>query len=194
MKIELKPGFAAFVMLLLLFCGEYAVLFLTALCLHEAGHFAACCILGGRSRRFCLRFADCEIETVGLGYRSEAICAMAGPAVSGISFILLRSVNPAFAAIHLLLAVYNLLPVWPLDGARSLFCLLSIGMKPDTAWTIVRICGLTVCGVLLIFALAASIIWKLGLWPLAAALLLYSRLALSAGWQNSCFFEDATIK
>ncbi len=194
MKVEIKPGFAAFFSLMTLLCGRYAAQFFAVLLVHEAGHFAACYLLGGKVRRFSLRFADCEIETADLGYGAEAICAAVGPAVNIFLFFLLKRNAPVFAAMNFLLASYNLLPVWPLDGARCVYCLLCTGKHAEYAWVAIRLCGLVICSALLIFALAAGVLWKLGLWPLAAALLLFSRLALTAERGNGCFFSDAAIE
>ena len=188
MKLELKPGFAVFAALIGLICAAYAPAFFLAFALHEAGHLACAAALGGKIGRISLGFADCRIETGFSGYVPEAACAMAGPLVNLVSCAVCSKAAPVFAAVSLLLGVYNLLPIWPLDGARSLYCLLCLRSEPDRAWAVVRLCGLLLCAVLLAFSLAAGTVWKLGLWPLLAALALFARLALAAKGENGCFF------
>ena len=194
MKLEIKPGFAAFVVLVILICKELALPFFGALLLHEAAHLAVCFLSGGTVRRFSLRFGDCEIETDGLGYGTEAVCALAGPFLNLGAELLFRRTCPDFAAISILLGLYNLLPVWPLDGARWIFCLLCLKTEPGRAWAAMRLLGLAVCAVLLTFSLAAGAIWQLGLWPLAVSLALFARLALAAKGESGCFLQGITIK
>lgn len=53
----------------------------------------------------------------------EALCALAGP-VGSFSVVLLAEYFPEAALFGLVQGLYNLLPVYPLDGGRILRCLL----------------------------------------------------------------------
>ena len=86
---------------------------------HELAHVVMMLACGGQVRRLTLRFADLQIAASGLGYRQELLSALAGPLVNlicGAAFCMQR---PSFAAYSLMLGIYNLLPVWPLDGGRG---------------------------------------------------------------------------
>ena len=95
---------------------------LCAMAVHELAHIVMMLACGGQVRRLTLRFADLQIAASGLGYRQELLSALAGPLVNlicGAAFCMQR---PSFAAYSLMLGIYNLLPVWPLDGGRVLRC------------------------------------------------------------------------
>ena len=92
---------------------------LCAMAVHELAHVVMMLACGGQVRRLTLRFADLQIAASGLGYRQELLSALAGPLVNlicGAAFCMQR---PSFAAYSLMLGIYNLLPVWPLDGGRG---------------------------------------------------------------------------
>lgn len=187
MRLDLKPGFVVFAVMVGLVCRELTPLFFLTLALHETGHLVAAALLGGRIEKISLGFADCRIETAFSGYAAEAACALAGPLLNLVFCAVCRRTAPAFAAVSLLLGVYNLLPVWPLDGARWIYCLLCRKTEPGRAWALVRMLGLAVCAVLLAFSLAAGAVWQMGLWPLAVALSVFARLALAVCGENGCF-------
>ena len=127
---------------------------LCAMAVHELAHVVMMLACGGQVRRLTLRFADFQIAASGLGYRQELLSALAGPLVNlicGAAFCMQR---PSFAAYSLMLGIYNLLPVWPLDGGRMLFCLLE-GMAPEKAEKITQAAGQGMAWLLLTGALAA---------------------------------------
>ena len=98
---------------------------LYAMGVHELAHVVMMLACGGRVRRLTLRFADLRIDAAGLGYRQELLAALAGPLVNLVCGALFCMRSPAFAAYSLMLGIYNLLPVWPLDGGRAVRCALA---------------------------------------------------------------------
>lgn len=107
---------------------------LAAIFVHEAGHAAAIVMCGGRVRGV---YADssglCMSKSGAYGTASELITLLAGP-VAGLALALLcahigqRWSNVFFlrtAGMSLLLTVYNILPALPLDGGRTLMCVLN---------------------------------------------------------------------
>ena len=104
-----------------------------AMALHELAHAAAMLACGGRIRRLTLRFADLYLEAAGLGYRQEFFAALAGPLANLACGAAFRVRWPAFAAYSLILGLYNLLPVWPLDGGRMLWLALCWRTDPFLA-------------------------------------------------------------
>ena len=139
-----------------------------AMALHELAHAAAMLACGGRIRRLTLRFADLYLEAAGLGYRQEFFAALAGPLANLACGAAFRVRWPAFAAYSLILGLYNLLPVWPLDGGRMLAALL-----PRQAESV----GMAVLALLLLGGGALAAWLHLGLWPLLPPALLLGKIA-----------------
>jgi stage IV sporulation protein FB len=103
---------------------------LAASAMHEAGHFIAMFFFGCRPSLisiggFGVRVEQSPKETVS--YNKSMIISLAGPAVNLISFVVLfiTSGMTLVAAIHLLLAVFNLLPIEYLDGGQFLYFFLA---------------------------------------------------------------------
>lgn len=173
-RIELTPGFPVF--LLLLRCAlpsDAFGAFLAAMAVHELAHVMVILLLGGRVEGFRLGFAQLTLRTGFLSRRAELFGTAAGPAVSLLCALFGRAV-PRFAAASLLLGLFNLLPLRPLDGGRLLYALLSLCLKTHGA----RVCaGIELCFGAALLVLAVRMCASGGLWPAAAAGLLLLRLA-----------------
>ena len=125
-EIDLRPGFFMFAIVLAALDRSGSVLpILYAMGVHELAHVVMMLACGGRVRQLTLRFADLRIDAAGLGYRQELLAALAGPLVNLVCGALFCMRSPAFAAYSLMLGIYNLLPVWPLDGGRAVRCALA---------------------------------------------------------------------
>lgn len=117
---------------------------------HELAHVVMMLACGGRVRRLTLRFADLRIDAAGLGYRQELLAALAGPLVNLVCGALFCMRSPAFAAYSLMLGIYNLLPVWPLDGGRAVRCALAQHLPLARAEAVSRRSSFAVCAALLL--------------------------------------------
>ncbi len=111
-----------------------ALLFLSAVALHEAGHLIALLSFRCRIENFTLSLAGAKIETKDpyLSYKKEARVFLAGP-LAGLFGCLLAWFSlrlhftkggMLFFSFNLLLALFNLLPIKGLDGGGALFSLL----------------------------------------------------------------------
>ena len=155
-RVEVTGGFVL-LMAWLNYTDNQGVLAL-ALCsaaVHELGHWAAILLLGGQIRRLRLSAVGAELVLErSLSYGRELFCALAGPAVN----VLLAVVSAQsagersllFAGINLALALFNLLPLPPLDGGRALVCALSLHTEPDRARRLCEWVGRGTLGVLLL--------------------------------------------
>lgn len=133
-----------------------------------------------------------EMQVAGrLSYGGELLAAAAGPAVNLILALLLgyggRLWSPLylFAGAQLVLGVFNLLPVLPLDGGSLLWNLAAWLTEPYTAD---RVAGVVGFGVAALLTLAAGAALMLGGSPfllLAAAGLLWHSIAAIGGCQTA---------
>ena len=148
--------------------GVLPLIILTA-AVHELGHFAAIRAMGGRVLRFHLGLVGLRIEYEGkrIGYLGEIVIALMGPLMSfGLAYgasILGRVTGSetAFflAGISLGACIFNLLPIYQLDGGRALYCFLAwVG---DLNWAQGVICVIS-CVTIFILLLAglALFLWS----------------------------------
>ena len=143
LRVRVSFFFAVGMCLFSAFCPwQQVAALLSAVLLHESMHI------------LCLRrFGKCEMSlTVGLfgmrlqedclarfGYKEEMFTVLSAPLANAVCFLLLLpwlQRGPFFyysAAVHLSLAVFNLLPLRMLDGGRALHCVLLSHMQAHDA-------------------------------------------------------------
>ena len=145
---------------------EWLLASLLAAAVHEAGHLLTLRFFG--AGRGCLRVdaAGFSWERRGrlLSYGEELLAILAGP-LANIVFALLLSVFSGetgwqqgffLAGTQLVLGLFNLLPVLPLDGAQALELFLSWLSEPFFAARVAEVVSLLSVGMLL-----ASAVWFL---------------------------------
>lgn len=190
-RLDLTPGFPAFLAAVWYFdsCGIFWP-FLAAMTVHELAHAAVLLLLGGRIESVRLSFAQVELRTGLLSDRTELWSTAAGPGINLLCGWLFRRWMPAFAAVSLLLALFNLLPVWPLDGGRLLRILLRMrwgAAGVDASQTL----GLLFALGLLAGAVFAARRWDTGVWPAVTAGALLVRLLRSRYAEKAVAFPAA---
>ena len=128
--------------------GALAALLAAALA-HELGHLAAIFMAGASIRSLRVTVCGPVIEYGGdIGAREEMGILAAGP-IAGIFFAVLCFVTEIpflcyTGAIALLAALFNLLPVLPMDGGRLAQYALNMVMPEKTAAAVLRFAG-TLC-------------------------------------------------
>lgn len=190
-RLDLTPGFPAFLAAVWYFdsCGIFWP-FLAAMTVHELVHAAVLLLLGGGIESVRLSFAQVELWTGLLSDRTELWSTAAGPGINLLCGWLFRRWMPAFAAVSLLLALFNLLPVWPLDGGRLLRTLLRMhwgAAGVDASQTLGLLFGLG----LLAGAVFAARRWDAGVWPAVTAGALLVRLLRSRYAEKAVAFPAA---
>lgn len=131
MRVVIRPSFVAFWTILCLVDTQgLLIYFIPAAIVHELGHVACLYALGGRAEELELNGAGAKIEmTLSGGYGADATTAAAGPTVNLLCALICGGFGWEMeAGANLLLGLFNLLPVLPLDGGRLLTALL--GMSP----------------------------------------------------------------
>lgn len=170
----------------ILFCvtgGAWMLPIALAVFLHESAHLAVLLSFGGKLRGFhpapfglCMEYDENTLSVGG----EIAVCA-AGSLVNLLSFLVsllcyrFFSVDILdFGIISLLMAMFNLLPVQPLDGGRLLSLFLAAWRGPDFAC---RVSGvLTYCFGFLLFLISSYLLLtaQTGVYPLLFTVFLFS--------------------
>lgn len=165
-----SPGFCVCIALsLLVLPFSWVFAWLSASIIHEICHY------------FALRLTDSDVCSISIGtlgarieadipsYGREVLCATAGP-LGSLSLILLAKWCPKVAICGLVQAVYNLLPVFPLDGGRAVLCLVKRYI-PNRLWvyTLLEKAALLMLGVLGIYC---AVRLSMGIWPLIIPIIL----------------------
>ncbi|MEM7498968.1 MAG: site-2 protease family protein [Pseudomonadota bacterium] len=140
----------------------YAAFIFASILLHELGHAVAAHSVGIRTREVTLHLVGghARLERHPGSGREELLIALAGPAVNvAIAVVLLglrftgaipaSSLANELAILNLALALFNMLPLFPLDGGRALRAVLSFVMSHAGATTVAASCGV-VAGALMI--------------------------------------------
>lgn len=135
---------------------------------HEAGHYIAILLLTGERTQLFIQLFHSRLRMPDSSCKNELICAMSGPA-AGIMLLLLQPVFPKLAFCALVQSAFNLLPIYPLDGGRTLQCLLAMICKPDRAAQIYAIIANLCRFLVVIGAFYATVRYDWGYYALFAA-------------------------
>lgn len=155
-------------MILLIFPLSWVSAMAIAAFIHEMGHWGAIRACGMKISRFQIGMTGAKMETADLTAWQEFLCSLAGPAVGFLAVLTVRWF-PRLAFCALGQSVFNLLPVYPLDGGRCLQCLFRILGLPVKLTTVVTCLTLCALGILSLYAVTEL---GFGLLPLFGVILL----------------------
>lgn len=146
--------------------ARYAAFIFGSIALHEIGHVVAAWWLGIRTRAITLHLigGHAQLERLPANGREELIVVLAGPAVNlAIAAALLAlffvgaipsgSMATEIAVLNLAIAIFNMLPLFPLDGGRALRAALSFRMGHVRATTFAASVGVLSATTLMAFSL-----------------------------------------
>lgn len=164
----IKPQTAIFCAISLLVVPlSWMSAWIIAAAVHETCHFVAVWICGGQIERFGIGFAGAEIQSHLESNWQSVFCSLAGP-LGGLYLLLFADTFPRLAICALIQSVYNILPVYPLDGGRLLRSLLSTFCSERTVENLCRIVEFIVF--ICMFGFALCMICKLGILPVIVVL------------------------
>lgn len=155
---------AAFLLILPL---RWCIAAVIAAAVHELGHYVAVRLCGVQVTGLHISITGARMEIGEITPKQEFICALAGP-MAGLLLIPLSRWMPRTAVCALIHSVYNLLPVYPLDGGRIL---RALGAGEGLCRVIECICLISIFLTGLYFALLR----RLGIFPILISLLTIHR-------------------
>lgn len=174
--VERVLPFLFVVLLMLAFDAVWmTVLMLAVAAIHELGHIVAAMLIGvgdislPRAVLTGLRIRTGRL----LSYREEVIIALGGPLINLVLFLVLLPLCRAsdyvlaFAAVNLLTALSNLVPIRGFDGQRILIGLLSGRLSAEAAERVSRALTLTISASVALLSLLFMMIVGEGYWIFA---------------------------
>lgn len=169
-RIDLKPQDC---FLLALMCMVVPVKWLLAMvaaaAAHEASHLLAVIFCGGKVYSVRIGGTGAVMESAPMERWKELLCILAGPAGSFV--LLFFSVwFPGTAVCGFVQGIYNLLPVYPLDGGRAVQCIASM-FFPSTEDKAVSVAARITIILICSAGIVGTCVMKLGFLPLLASVL-----------------------
>ena len=165
-RLKIRPdGYILLALMLLILPFQWLVSFVIAVTIHEIGHIFAIFLCGGKITAFSIGIFGANIRFDGLSVKKELICAISGPAAS-LLLLLVSRLFPHLAVCAFFHCVYNLLPIYPLDGGRAVACLAML-IAPKYAQNITNLISILCKTLILLGCIYAVFVLRLGIWPFA---------------------------
>ena len=114
------------------------------------------------------------MKTTPMSHWQEFVCTLAGPAGSLLLFFCSRWI-PRTSVCAGVQGLFNMLPVYPLDGGRAIRALSHILFSASAAERFCRWAMYGTYGFILFSGLFCSACLQMGVWPLLISLLVLSR-------------------
>lgn len=180
--------------LLALMCLVIPVKWLVALLVgavvHEVSHMLAIILTGGKIYRIRINLGGAIIETSEMGIWKELVCTLAGPTGSLLMLLLIEHF-PRTACCSMVQGVYNLLPIYPLDGGRTVFCVLRRLFSIQKAQHISECLTRVIMGVIFGCGLLCSLVYNAGILPVFISVFILSR---AVGRKISCKADQLGVQ
>ena len=157
LEIQISPWFFLFLAMMLMFLPlNWVIAALLAALIHETFHIFAVLFLGGIITGVHVGVGGAVLMTEPLSGIRESICAFAGPFGSFL-LVLLSRYFPRLAICGLIHGLYNLLPIFPLDGGRIFRGVVFSSFSPPVASKIYHLSQCVFRCLLCIIAVAGAL-------------------------------------
>ena len=157
-----------FALALLILPLRWVLAALIAGIVHELFHIAAIYLCGGKISTITVGSADATISVSSMSCGRELLCALSGPFGGLLTLIFARYI-PRIAVCAAFQSLYNLLPIYPLDGGRAVRCIAQI-LIPKHSDKICRYFEIACIVCMVCLGVYACIWLRLGLLPLLVAM------------------------
>ena len=169
-RIDIRPQvYLMAAVLLLILPLRWLMGWILAAVVHELCHIYAVRVLGGQIYAMKIVAGGAEIELSPMDPWQEFLCAMAGPA-GGLLLVLFFPWLPCTGFFALFQSLYNLMPLYPLDGGRAIQCILRKWFGDEKAERFLSRAEDFLISGLLIFGILGMRMWNLGTLPLLMGL------------------------
>jgi len=137
-KVHIAPQalFAAAVLLLVI-PFDWLISWLIAAGVHEVCHCLAVILCRKHIQGLLIDINGAKIHTEPLSYGQTVFCALAGP-FGGFALTVFTRQFPLLALCGFLQSVFNLIPVYPLDGGRALNAIMHLIFPESAAMKIMK--------------------------------------------------------
>lgn len=162
-------------LLLLIIPFPWLVAMFVAGGVHELCHFVALRFLTGVNAPIYLSSDRARMPIPDMPPWKEVLCAMAGP-VGGLLLTFSAPIFPRLALCAMMQSLYNLIPIYPMDGGRIVSCVLHILLEPPMANKILTIVSVAIRCAILMLGVYGSLFLQLGIFPILFAALLCIRI------------------
>lgn len=159
--------------LLLLMPLEWFLAWFIAVAVHELSHCLALFMCKGYIERIEFDVNGAKILSSNLTNVHALICISAGP-IGALLLLLFHRTYPQLALCALIQSIYNLLPVYPLDGGHIVLAIGNILFSQNTAKCISNI--VSICTIVIVLLLSLHTAMLLHTWsPILIPFLLFCR-------------------
>ena len=135
---------------------------------HELCHMLAIYLCGGSVAGLRITERGASMDMGMLSRRRELICALAGP-LGSLMLLFAADLWPRLAVCALFHGLYNLLPMYPMDGGRALQCAAACLLGEDRAERISLLVARITCCILLIAGFYGCFLLRGGMFPVFLA-------------------------
>lgn len=165
-QLEIKSSFFIYLAFLLLFVPiKWIISWIIAAIIHELFHYIAVLIFRHRVYKITINMLGVIMQTEPLPSSHELICALSGP-VGGILLIIFVRWIPFVALCACIQSIYNLIPIYPLDGGRAVKCILTLIFSEHVAERIISWIEKILLCIILVLTLHSVFHYNLGFIPI----------------------------
>lgn len=170
--VEISPAACIFLALSLLILPlKWLFAAIIAAAFHELCHVFAVYLCCGQVYRLDLGARGAKMNISPLSQPQELICALAGP-IGGLLLLLFSRWIPRIALCAAFQSLYNLLPIYPLDGGRALRCGVRIFLSEQRSRQVCAVAESLCFAAITCLSLYGAFVLNLGIGALIPAIII----------------------